>query len=241
MGTRFDLLVCAVGARAAQVLWSNICNTLEQMDRMLDRFNPVSEVARLNTGRIRSLSAELQEVLDICAGYWLRTGGLFDITRKDFTRLHWQVGTLDTGGMDMDFGGIAKGLALRQIQDMLERWGITSAFVDFGGSSILAVGRHPYGPCWKVSLQNPYTGENLAEVPLLDCSLSTSGNRPEYSGHIIRPADGQPCEERRLVTVTAPDPLDAEVLSTALMLATPRQRTALKEQFPRAETQIYDV
>lgn len=240
MGTRFDLLLCAVGERPATALWQAVCGMLEQMNRMLDRFNPTSEVGQLNAGKTRHLSSELQEVLEICAAYWLRTEGLFDITRRDFTRLHWQVGSLDTGGVDMDFGGIAKGLALRQIQDLIGRRGITAAFADFGGSSLLAVGRHPYGPCWKVSLPDPYTGETLAEMELKDISLSTSGNRPDYSGHILHPRDGQPCRDRRLVCVTAPDPLDAEVLSTALMLASPEQRERLEKQFPLAETQIYE-
>ena len=241
MGTRFDLLVHGMSRTPAAAIWEAVCTLLEDMDRMLDRFNPTSEVSRLNAGKTTALSPELQTVIEICSGYWLRTCGLFDITKKDFSRLRWSVGTLSPAGMEMDFGGIAKGLALRQIKDILERRGVTCAYADFGSSTIMAVGKHPYGPCWKVEVTDPYSGKVLATEDMKDSSLSTSGNRPLYDGHIINPADGSACSGPRMVTVTAPDPLDAEVLSTAMMIASAEQEEAIRKNFPLAEIKIYDL
>ena len=62
----------------------------------------------------------------------------------------------------LDFGGFAKGYALKKIGVLLREAGVGSAFVDFGNSSILGIGRHPYGPCWRVSLPDPATGNALA-------------------------------------------------------------------------------
>ncbi|MBQ4285834.1 MAG: FAD:protein FMN transferase [Bacteroidales bacterium] len=241
MGTRFDLLVHDISPSPAKSLWIEVCSLLERLDRMLDRFNPSSEVSRLNAGKTSSLSPELQSIIEICSGCWLRTCGLFDITRKDFSALRWRVGAINLGGLSLDFGGIAKGLVLRQIQDLLERRGATCAFVDFGGSSILAVGKHPFGPCWEVEVKDPYTGALLETAALKDCSLSTSGNRPGYSGHIVNPADGKACDSRRLVTVKAPDPLDAEVLSTVMMIASPEQEAAVRQNYTQAIIKRYEL
>lgn len=241
MGTRFDLLVHDISPSPAKSLWNEVRSLLERLDRMLDRFNPSSEVAMLNAGKTTVLSPELQSIIEICSGCWLRTAGLFDITGKDFSALRWSVGAINLGGLSLDFGGIAKGLALRQIQDLLERRGATCAFADFGGSSILAVGKHPFGPCWEVEVKDPYSGAILTTARLKDCSLSTSGNRPGYTGHIVNPTDGKACQARRLVTVMAPDALDAEVLSTVMMIASPEQEAAVRQNFTQAIINKYEL
>ena len=240
MGTRLDLLMVGTEPGPAEALWQEALSWLGKMEKMLNRFDENGETGRINSGKTTALSGELQAVLEICAGYWLRTSGLFDVTRENFSALHWECGSIDTKGMKLDFGGIGKGLALRYLKDLLESRGVSSAYVDFGGSSILAMGRHPFGPCWKVSPVNPYTGEALPEVDLSDCSLSTSGNTPSHTGHIVSPADGKTCTSRRMVSVKCPDPLDGEVLSTALMIAREDQEPFLKGQFPLAEYTIYD-
>ena len=241
MCTMFDMLVCDIERRPAQDIWENICSNLAGMDGLLSRFSPESEVYKINEGLVSTLSPDLQTVLEICSGWWLRTGGLFDITKHDFRKLRWSAGAIDTGGEKLDFGGMGKGLALKYIQDLMESRGVTSAFVDFGSSSILAMGSHPFGPCWKTSVANPDEEGQVCEVCLKDNCLSVSGNRPSYSGHIINPGDGTPVNSRRIVTVVGRDPLEAEVLSTAMMIATPQERESIMENFPETEVKTYDL
>ena len=119
----------------------------------------------------------------------------------------------------LDFGGFAKGYALKKIGVLLREAGVGSAFVDFGNSSILGIGRHPYGPCWRVSLPDPATGNALAEFDLVDRALSVSGNTAAHTEHIVNPRTGLRDASRQIVAVVADDPLDAEVVSTAWMIA----------------------
>jgi thiamine biosynthesis lipoprotein len=58
---------------------------------------------------------------------------------------------------------------------------------------------------------------------LRDATLSTSGNTPSYSGHIVNPLTGEPIEQRMMAAVVAKDALEAEVMSTAMMVATDEQ------------------
>ena len=94
-------------------------------------------------------------------------------------------------------------------------------------------------PCWKVGVTNPYGPGAVDEWDLVDTSLSTSGNTPGYDGHIVNPATGERVSGRRMVSVRCPDPLDAEVLSTALMLATPSDEKSLASAFPDAVFRRY--
>ncbi|MCR5571126.1 MAG: FAD:protein FMN transferase [Bacteroidales bacterium] len=237
MGTKLDLLAVGTEAAAAEALWTAFCAELSALEAALNRFDPRSEVARFNASESKAgfpLSPAVQRLLDLSREFWFRTEGLFDVTRG-----HGM--DLEEAGATLDFGGIAKGYVLALLRDRLAGAGIASAFVNFGDSAILGLGTHPYGDCWKVSLPNPYGGSQVAEFSLKDRALSVSGNTPGYTGHIIDPRTGRANVERKLVAVTGPDPLEAEVLSTALMLADKGQRLRLRRAFPDCESEIYTV
>ena len=48
MGTRFDMLIIHSSPDRLNHIWSDITNELEGLDKLLNRFDPASEVARLN-------------------------------------------------------------------------------------------------------------------------------------------------------------------------------------------------
>ncbi|MCQ2165742.1 MAG: FAD:protein FMN transferase [Bacteroidales bacterium] len=123
----------------------------------------------------------------------------------------------------------------------LRRSGAECAFVDFGNSAILAIGHHPFGDSWRVSLPNPYNGAILDEFQIRDRALSTSGNTPGYTGHIVHPLTGKANVERKIVSVTDRSALDAEVLSTALMIADEGQRLRIGRSFPAAQIKTYHL
>ena len=141
----------------------------------------------------------------------------------------------------LDFGGFAKGYALKKIQEILLRGNIENAFVDFGNSSIMGIGHHPYGDCWKVSLQNPYTQQTLDEFCLTDNTLSTSGNTEQYTGHIINPLTGIYNEQKKVTSILSDNPLDAEILSTVWMIADDQQREQINENFKHIKGTIYTL
>ncbi len=205
MGTRFDILVLGLNESKSKFLWNDVCALLSHAEKVFDRFDDSSEVSNYNLSlkdkKDIFLSKDLSEALDIAEKYNTLTDGNFDIR---------------CSGEGVDFGGFAKGWALKQIKSMLDD--VESAFVDLGSSSILAKGHHPALDCWKVDLQSPFDGKVITSFNLKDTSLSTSGNTPSYSGHILNPMTGESVKDNMLCTVLCPDPLDAEVLSTALMV-----------------------
>lgn len=222
MGTRLEWVSAGMAEKAARNAWEQFRTWVTAASARLNRFCPDSEVSRFNAGK-GAAGAELRSLMDLAEGYKERTKGLFDAC-------------LQQGAWD--FGGLAKGWALRKAKDCLERTGCTSAFVNFGGSSILAMGTHPYGPAWKVALPDPYSGTTLEEWDLKDCCMSTSGNVPGYCGHIVDPRSGASVTERRLAVAVCPDAADAEVLSTVLMI---ERKEDWKSRFPAAQMKVYEL
>ncbi len=141
----------------------------------------------------------------------------------------------------LDAGAFGKGLALRVTRRLLREAGVAHALVSFGESSLLTLGHHPHGDHWPVSL--PHLFEPLAQVyrfRLGDGALSVSGasrqRRPRGRKgylHIIDPRSGMPVTGWKQTAVQHPNPLAAEVLSTAFLIAQNREEEeSLLENFP---------
>lgn len=247
MGTRLDILLIHSNFAQLNDLWAEIANEMERLDKMLNRFSPQSEVSILNKYPPQHpfpISTELGEILRLCQYYYERTLHLFDITLKDFSLIQFhdnQSISFNGSALTLDFGGFAKGYALRKVREILREGNIQNAFIDFGNSSIMGIGRHPYGNCWKVSILNPYTRQTLGEFSLTDNTLSTSGNTQQYIGHIINPLTGTYNKQRKLTSILSNDPLDAEVLSTVWMIADDRQRKQIHAHFKNIQETIYTL
>lgn len=249
MGTRLDLVASGLPEDASLLIWMKICSMMERLDGIFDRFSPGSEVTFLNRHRRldgadgaggRKASPEMIEAVRLGMDYNVRTCGLFDITRGYADCISVTDSSVSLAGEDatLDFGGFAKGYAARKIEILLREAGVTSALLDFGGSTILAVGSHPCGNCWKVNVADPFDRGDVKCIELRDNALSTSGNTPLYSGHIIDPRSGERINGRQTVMATSPDPLDAEILSTAMMMATESERNEILKHFEDAHLVI---
>ena len=140
MGTKFDIMTTGSTEMEAFEMWHEISGILEHYGVMLNRFDVSSEVSAYNLGT-RPVSDELQSLMDIAEGYRRRTGGMFDLMPR--------------GDGKLDFGGFAKGFSLKKIASILKGYSFEGAFVDFGGSSLMALGRHPLGCDWTVTLNDP--------------------------------------------------------------------------------------
>ena len=229
MGTKMEVLLVGVTESKGLHIWDQIHELALSLDRILNRFDPESEVSRMNRSQApleTVVSGEMEQIIRLARQYNEKTCGLFDICMSDGK---------------LDFGGFGKGYFLKKCETMLRDAGIDCAFVDFGGSSILGIGRHPYGDCWKVGVVNPYTHSSIGEIALIDCSLSTSGNTPSYTGHIRNPKTGEICTSRKLTTVVSKNPLDAEVLSTVIMVASDEERKEIFNNFSESQIQLYNL
>ena len=129
-------------------------------------------------------------------------------------------------GMSLDLDGIGKGLALDRIVDALKRDGCASALLNFGESSLLAVGRPRRGH-WTVALRDP-AGGFVGTFSLRDraCSTSSTLARPirvgrQIVGDVVDPRTGHLVTRDAQVTVLAHSAATAEAVSTALLVLGP--------------------
>jgi thiamine biosynthesis lipoprotein len=131
--------------------------------------------------------------------------------------------SLQRPGMQIDFGGIAKGYAAQEALKTLKAAGITRALVAVAGD-ISAGDAPPDAPGWKIGitpLDRP-DGPPSRYVRLVNAAVSTSGdafqfveiNGVRYS-HIVDPKTGLGLTHSTSVTVIAKDGLTADGLATA--------------------------
>ncbi len=129
-------------------------------------------------------------------------------------------------GIRLDFGGIAKGLAIDQAVAVLRRNGVTAALLHGGTSTVYALGAPPGAPGWKVRVRSPYNSKEwVDEVVLRDCALSTSGSYEKFFElqgrkycHIFDPLTGRPVEGMLSASALAPSGMQSDALSTAFFV-----------------------
>lgn len=249
MGTRLDLLLLGLKKSKAENIWSELEKEVNRLDRMLNKFDPDSELARLNRAARLSPTAVNQELWAILCGcklYHRQTLGYFDISLNDLNRVRFnpsnQTLFFECEDLELDLSGYAKGYALEKIREILMANRVNQAFINFGNSSILTLGKHPHGVNWSIGVSDPYTHQTVGTLELMDNrAMSTSGNTPGHEGHLINPLTGIRIEDRKMVSVSAPNAITAEVLSTALMVAEERTFNDILKNFIDANYQIFMV
>jgi thiamine biosynthesis lipoprotein len=131
-------------------------------------------------------------------------------------------------GLLVNLGGIGKGYALDRAAERLQtRWGVGSALLHAGGSSVRAVGAPPGSPRgWGVAVKHPHReGKTLGTVWLRDQGFGTSAatfqhfehNGKRY-GHLLDPRTGVPAEGTASASCLAPTAAAADALSTAFFV-----------------------
>lgn len=79
-------------------------------------------------------------------------------------------------GMEIDLGAVAKGYAGDVLAETARANDISSALLDLGQSTIVAVGGKPGGKPWRVGIVDPARpGSYFAVVELADMAMGTSG------------------------------------------------------------------
>lgn len=129
-------------------------------------------------------------------------------------------------GVQMDFGGIAKGYTSQKIMEIFKENGVSSGLVSLGGN-VQIHGKKPDGSSFRVAIQNPNkTGEYIGIVETFDKAIITSGGYERYfeeNGetfhHILDPRTGYPAKtEIASVSIVSSDGILADGLSTALFI-----------------------
>ncbi len=238
MGTRLDALLFGKDDKYLEKVWSEAEAALFCLEKKITRFGAESEVSKINHEAqftAVQLSEELWNIFRDCERYYENTGHYFDITLSDFGKIIIMEESrsilFNEYGLSLDFGGYAKGYALRYLQQHFAEAGITRALVNFGNSSVLALGTHPYGNHWSIGVENPFNGEQLTTIELCDTALSVSGNTPLKPQHIVSPRAGRVAENPKMAVVVSDNPLDAEVLTTAWIASQEQQEPQWMKKF----------
>lgn len=151
---------------------------------------------------------------------------LLTLVNSDALALEGTTAVLKQAGMEIDLGGIAKGYAAAQADQILRDYGVKSALLDLG-HNITVIGSKPDGNAWRIAVQDPANSDSIIGVlSLQDSSAVTSGGYQRYfeeNGqayhHIIDPRTGRPADSGIVsVTVVCPDPSLADILSTAIFV-----------------------
>ncbi len=141
-------------------------------------------------------------------------------------------------GMRLDLGGIAKGYAADEAQEVLKRHGIRRALVAAAGDIVVS-DPPPGAPGWTIGigpLENP-AAQPSRFLQIRNAAVSTSGDAERFVeidgkryAHIVDPRTGLGVIDRSSVTVVAPDGTASDSLATAVYLLGPERGLKLIEQ-----------
>jgi FAD:protein FMN transferase len=153
----------------------------------------------------------------------------------------------DKEQVELDLGAIAKGYAIDRAVGTLRGYGVTSALVSSGMSSIFALGSPPGERAWEIKLRDPFDAAKAADTFLLkNCSISTSGNYIKFFqldgktySHIMNPETGWPAEGMLSTAVASVDTTESEALSTALYVLGPGRAAEVLAARPNLSVLYY--
>ncbi len=246
MGTEMELVLDASATAFAMRALAQAEAEVHRLERLLSRFDPQSELSRLNDCGAMVVGPELLEVTALAVAARERTRGRFDPAVHDalvaagydrsFDDLPRSAdapaGTARCGGgivvdrasstielepgARLDLGGIGKGYAADRAAARLGLAG--PCLVDAGGD--IAVAGRP----WPIGVETP---DGPLTLELARGGLATSGRerrRWTRAGreqhHLVDPSTGRPADSDVLrVTVAAESAAEAEVLAKSLFLA----------------------
>ncbi|MHA1151115.1 MAG: FAD:protein FMN transferase [Alphaproteobacteria bacterium] len=143
------------------------------------------------------------------------------------------------GDVRLDLSSIAKGFGIDQVAEHLDRLGLRQYLIDIGGE-LRGRGYGPRGALWRVGIERPAGASRAVQrvIRLGRQALATSGDYrifferdgQRYS-HIIDPRNGRPVDHGLAsVTVVAATAMEADALSTALMVLGPEAGFELAER-----------
>lgn len=127
--------------------------------------------------------------------------------------------------MELDWGGIAKGLGIDLAVQSLKKLGFSNGLINLGGD-LFCWGKNPDSQPWKIGIQHPRKSGFLGVLNISDLGVATSGDYQRYfeiNGirypHIFNPKTGYPARDNQSVTVIGPETTLCDALSTALFVS----------------------
>jgi len=250
------------------------------VDAIINQWRPESELARLNAAGGGPASPTMRAAIARTRDAWQASGGRFDPTvgplilawktaaetgnpptATELEHLRGLIGfdrvTVDDAGvltlpagMQLDLGGIAKGIVVDACATVLAPRLAAGqrALIGFGGSSQRALGaadaaafaidvRDPRDPAAIIARIQLRPGSGLGSSSGIGRVFTIGAQR---FSHLIDPASGQPGPLDRAAWVVAPDATLADGLDTALCLLPVAEALALVARCPGVTALLWD-
>ena len=216
--------------------------TVEVSDDTIAILQCAGRISELSGGAFDASIAPVSTMWDFTSGSAVlpdaeaiaQAAGLVDYTK---IRIEGNRVTLPAGMM-IDLGGIAKGYIADQIRNYLEKRGVKSAILSFGGN-VVAIGTKPDGSQWTIGIQDidKGTGTSMLKTWSSGGSVVTSGiyergfdlDGVRYH-HLLSPDTGWPVQnELASVTIISESSMEGDALSTAAFVLGPEKGMELIE------------
>jgi FAD:protein FMN transferase len=229
MGTRFEVFLQGDDETHLEAVAVAVLEEISRLDATLSRFDPRSEIARLNReARHKPVRVEREvfALLEQCERARQLTTGYFDIaaeTGGGGLQLDAERCTVQFiwPSVALDLGGIGKGYALDRGAELLTRFGVRAGLLQGGTSSVHVVGPLATGCGWPLVVRHPMLPDRapIAELELAAGGFSCSAVRQpgRAQSDILNPLSGEPLAGNAACVVLASNATDAEIFSTALL------------------------
>ncbi len=270
MGTLLDITLYSSSEKLAKDSLNYSFKIAQDLDVLLSNYKETSELSALNQNATTAsvhVSKELFEFLELCRKLSFETDGYFDPTISPVFKL-WnnnkkpsesQISkALELTGisklnflpdrrisfarpdMAIDSGGIGKGYAVDKIADYLKSKGINQALINFGHSSIYALGSPPEMDSWKLKIEFPDGSNSIKEIYLVDKAFTSSfayavskSDSTKLSAHIIDPHNGYPLNKNiKSMAISQSASLGEALSKYALFVPCDRQKKHFFEEKP---------
>jgi thiamine biosynthesis lipoprotein len=244
MATYFEIVIADQEQGYARYAAEAAFRELDRLENELSRYIESSDISRANRlerGASTVISDDTVECLIIAADVTLATNRAFDPAyaseRPEELAADAPPFTLDPASrtltshathLHLDLGAVGKGYALDRMADTLREWKIPSAYLNSGGSTVLALEAPSGETGWQVGLGE---GRGYRTFPMANAALSGSGIAVK-GAHLINPRTGQPAPRTTRAWALAPTAAMADALSTAFFVQTEAEISALCAAHP---------
>lgn len=230
MATTFSIFVADHPADYARQAVAAAWRELDRLESELSRYVETSDIARAN----RLAENDTIVIGDDALQCLLLAAELTVLTRRTFDPAYASTFaanseptpvpfTLDPEHhtltshcprLHLDLGAIGKGYALDRLAEVLRDWEITSALLQSGGSTALALAAPTGRSGWPVGL-----GEGATHRTILLAHAALSGSGTAVKGrHLVDPLAGAPASRTTRVWALAPGAAASDALSTAFFV-----------------------